>query len=369
MSTALENIGENRRDAMHMALTAGVMGAAGFAGVEMVRLLAGHPAFDLKVITSDAEAGTQLSDTYPAFYGTDVPPFTGHDDPALRDCDVVFLAVPHTAALKYAPGLLEAGVTVIDLSADYRLDDPAVYEQWYGTPHTSPALLAQRAFGLPELFADDLARAAAAHAAGSAVLVGCAGCYPTATSLAAAPAVRAGLTDGLIVVDAISGVTGAGKKATARTHFCFADENLEAYGVGSHRHTPEIEQILDAPGRVLFTPHLAPLGRGLLSTVTLHLAPDAQVDAAGIQALYEDFYRDAPLVTVLPAGVQPKTASVAGTARAQVGVTYVPRVGALVVTGAIDNLCKGAAGQALQCANIMCGFDQTCGLPGIGQPI
>ncbi|MGI6535908.1 MAG: N-acetyl-gamma-glutamyl-phosphate reductase [Eggerthellaceae bacterium] len=352
-----------------MALQAGVMGAAGFAGVELVRLLAAHPAFDVKVITSDAEAGSALSDTYPAFYGVDVPPFTKHDDPALLDCDVVFLAVPHTAAMKYAPRLLQAGVTVIDLSADYRLADPQVYEQWYATPHTSPELLETRAFGLPELFRDDMARAAADHAAGKAVLVGCAGCYPTATSLAAAPAVRAGLTDGLVVVDAISGVTGAGKKATPRTHFCFANENLEAYGVGSHRHTPEIEQILGKPGEVLFTPHLAPLGRGLLSTVTLRVAPGADVTAEGLQKLYEDFYRDSALVTVLPAGIQPKTSSVVGTARAHVGVVYAERVGAIVATGAIDNLCKGAAGQALQCANIVCGFNETCGLPGIGQPV
>ena len=200
------------------------------------------------------------------------------------------------------------------------------------------------------------------------MLVGCAGCYPTATSLAAAPAVRAGLTDGLIVVDAISGVTGAGKKATARTHFCFADENPEAYGVGSHRHTPEIEQILDAPGRVLFTPHLAPARPR--AAVHGHVAPGARCGGRRrYPGALRGFLPRCPLVTVLPAGVQPKTASVAGTARAQVGVTYVPRVGALVVTGAIDNLCKGAAGQALQCANIMCGFDQTCGLPGIGQPI
>lgn len=354
---------------MRMALSVGVMGAAGFAGVELVRLLYGHPEFDLKVITSDAEAGTQLAETYPSFYGLDVPAFTKHSDPALFDCDVVFLAVPHTAALKYAPGLLQAGVTVVDLSADYRLDDPQEYEKWYGTPHTSPELLKTRAFGLPELFGDQLARAAADHAAGKAVLVGCAGCYPTATSLAAAPAVRAGLTQGLVVVDAVSGVTGAGKKPSQRTHFCSANENLEAYGVGSHRHTPEIEQILGKPGQVLFTPHLAPLGRGLLSTVTMTLASDAKVTAESLQKLYEDFYRDSPLVTVLPGGGQPKTSSVVGTPRAQVGVVYVERVGAIVATGAIDNLCKGAAGQAVQCANIVCGYPETAGLPAIGCPV
>lgn len=354
---------------MRMALSVGVMGAAGYAGVELVRLLTAHPHFNLVAITSDAEAGTDLAATYPAFIGMDIPPFTKHSDPMLFDCDLVFLAVPHTAAMKYAPQLLAAGVTVVDLSADYRLDDPAVYEQWYNTPHTSSDLLATRVFGLPELFAPALRDAARRRAAGEAVLIGCAGCYPTATSLAAAPAIRAGLTEGLVVVDAISGVTGAGKKPTARTHFCSANETLEAYGVGSHRHTPEIEQILDRPGQVLFTPHLAPLGRGLLSTVTLRLAAGATVTPAGLQELYEHFYADSPLISVLPTGAQPKTSSVVGTARAHIGVTVVPRVGCIVATGAIDNLCKGAAGQALQCANIVCGFDETCGLPGIGIPV
>ena len=232
------------------------------------------PDFELTVITSNADAGQPLAAVYPAFAGVSDLVFTTHDDPAVASCDVVFLAVPHTAALAQAPGLLAAGVTVIDLSADYRLDDPVVYEAWYNTPHTSPELLGTRAFGLPELFAEDLARAADDHAAGDPVLVACAGCYPTATSLAAAPALRAGLVaaSGPIVVDAVSGVTGAGKGANARTHFCHAEGNVEAYNVCHHRHTPEIEQILQAPGRVVFTPHLAPLKRGLLSTVTLPLA-------------------------------------------------------------------------------------------------
>lgn len=352
-----------------MTLKAGVMGAAGFAGVEAVRLLAGHPEFELAVITSDAEAGSPLSDGYPAFMGVNLPPFTAHDDPALFDCDVVFLAVPHTVALRYAPGLIAAGVNVIDLSADYRLKDAAVYEAWYGVEHTSTDLLAQATFGLPELLPVEIRGAAADHAAGKTVLVACAGCYPTATSLAAFPVVSEGLSEGAIVVDAISGVTGAGKKATARTHFCFADENVEAYGVGSHRHTPEIEQILGLPGKVVFTPHLAPLGRGLLSTVTMRLPEDVSVGADALQELYEDFYADAPLVSVMPKGVQPKTASVVGTARAHVAVTLSERTHVVIATAAIDNLCKGAAGQALQCANIVFGFDQTCGLPSVAMPV
>lgn len=355
-----------------MAYRVGVVGAAGYAGVELVRLLLAHPAFELAAITSNADAGVPLSEAYPAFTGASDLVFTAHDDPALADCDIVFLAVPHTAALAQVPGLLEAGVTVVDLSADYRLDDPAVYETWYGTPHTSPELLATRAFGLPELFADGLADAAARHAAGEAVLVACAGCYPTATSLAAAPAVRLGLTapDAPIVVDAISGVTGAGKKPSARTHFCHADESLEAYNVCRHRHTPEIEQILGLAGRVVFTPHLAPLKRGLLSTVTLPLGEAASgLTAADVVERYRAFYGDRPFVRVLDAGQCPQTSSVVGTNVCQVGIALDARTGVLVAMGAIDNLCKGAAGQAVQCANIVCGLAETAGLPTFGMPV
>ena len=348
-----------------MKMRVGVVGAAGYAGAELVRLLLGHPVFELAVITSNADAGVPLADVYPAFTGASDLVFSRHDDPELAACDAVFLAVPHTAALKQVPSLLAAGVNVFDLSADYRLDDPAVYEAWYGTPHASPELLAARAFGLPELFASDLAELAARRAAGEAVLVACAGCYPTATSLAAAPAVRMGLVapGSPVVVDAISGVTGAGKTPSARTHYCHADENLEAYNVCRHRHTPEIEQILGLPGRVVFTPHLAPLKRGLLSTVTLVLKSSAAgIDAAELVERYRAFYAGRPCVRVLDAGACPQTASVAGTNGCHVGLALDARTGVLVAMGAIDNLGKGAAGQAVQCANIVMGLDETAGL-------
>ena len=258
-----------------MSLKVGIVGAAGYAGAELIRLVLGHPEFELVAITSNADAGQPLSAVYPSFTGVSDLVFTTHDAPELKNCDAVFLAVPHTAAMAQVPALLAAGVSCIDLSADYRLSDPATFEAWYAAEHTSPELLKTRAFGLPELFCQDLETAASSHAAGKPVLVACAGCYPTATSLAAAPAVRAGWVaeNGPVIVDAISGVTGAGKSCNARTHFCSADENLEAYGVGKHRHTPEIEQILGLTDRVVFTPHLAPLKRGLLSTVTMPLAP------------------------------------------------------------------------------------------------
>ena len=350
-----------------MAIRVGVVGAAGYAGAELVRLLLAHSDMELAAITSNADAGQSLASVYPAFAGVSDLAFTTHDDPVLATCDAVFLAVPHTAALAQVPGLLDAGVSVFDLSADYRLSDPAVYEAWYNTPHTSPELLKTRAFGLPELFTDDLAAAAAHHTAGEPVLVACAGCYPTATSLAARPALDAGWVraDAPIVVDAISGVTGAGKGCNARTHFCSADENLEAYGVGKHRHTPEIEQILGTSGRVVFTPHLAPLKRGLLSTVTLPLTDDARANltTAGAVDAYRAAYSGRAFIRVLDAGAMPKTSSVAGTNACQIGLSVDERTGVLVAVSAIDNLCKGAAGQAVQCANIVFGLDERRGLP------
>lgn len=355
-----------------MTIKVGVVGAAGFAGVELVRLLLAHPEFELTCITSDALDGKALAESYPVFAGVTDLAFSSHENAPLSDCDLVFLAVPHTAAMGMAPSLLEQGVSVVDLSADFRLKDASVYEQWYKTRHVAKDLLVQAAFGLPELFEDQLACAAESFAAGEAALVGCAGCYPTATSLAAAPAIEAGLVsdDAAIVADAVSGVTGAGKKATERTHFCFANENVEAYGVGTHRHTPEIEQILGIEGRLVFTPHLAPLNRGLLSTVNLPLKAGAPLPSTEeLVELYQRRYASSPLVEVLPAGVLPKTASVAGTCRAHVGVAVHERARMIVAIGAIDNLGKGAAGQAVQCANIVCGLPQDLGLQMVSVPV
>ena len=349
-----------------MAITTGIVGAAGFAGIELIRLALRHPDLDLRVVTSNELAGTPVVAEYPGFTGATDLAFTAHDDPALDACDLVFLAVPHTAALAMAPRLVARGATVVDLSADFRLKDPAVYERWYATPHTATDLLQRAAFGLPELFPDDLARAAGARAAGEGVLVACAGCYPTATALAAAPALSAGLAAGdLVIADAISGVSGAGRGCNARTHFCHANESVEAYGVAKHRHTPEIEQTLSEVAErevsVVFTPHLAPLTRGLLSTVYLEAAPDVTVE--DVQAAYERAYADEPLVTTLPAGSMPATASVAATARAQVGVTLdARRRRTIIASCAIDNLGKGAAAQAVQCANIVLGLPETAGL-------
>ena len=353
-----------------MALKAGVVGAAGYAGVELVRRLLEHPDFEPIVITSDADAGTPLAQIYPAFAGKTDIEFSKHESELLCECDAVFLAVPHTAAMASVPGLLEAGVSCFDLSADYRLKDQATYEKWYA-PHTSPELLPRAAFGLPEITRGELDRAAADRASGTPALVACAGCYPTATSLAAFPAVNAGIVEGVVQVQAISGVTGAGRKANERTHFCGADENLEAYSAGTHRHTPEIEQILGLPGRVVFIPHLAPLGRGLLSTVTMQLSDEAAegFDLAQMVQRYQEFYEASPFVQVCPAGTLPRTKSVIGSNGAHVGLAWSADTRTLIGVGAIDNLCKGAAAQAIQCANIVFGLAEDAGLDRMANPI
>ena len=344
-----------------------VVGATGYAGIEVCRLVLGHPALELTMATDRKEAGTRLDAVYPSLAGCcDVVLSLPEPDVIAAAADVAFLAVPHTASLALTPELLARGVHVIDLSADYRLHDPAVYEAWYATPHTSPELLGQTVYGLPELFRAGVAALGERAAAGEAVLVAVPGCYPTATALAAAPALAFGIATGdLVIVDAISGVSGAGRGCNARTHFCHANESVEAYGVAKHRHTPEIEQTLsevaDREMSVVFTPHLAPLTRGLLSTVYLEAAPG--VSAEDVQAAYERAYANEPLVTMLPAGQMPATTSVAVTARAQVGVALDDRRRRTIIAScAIDNLGKGAAAQALQCANVVLGLPETTGL-------
>ena len=347
-----------------MTIKVGIIGATGFTGVELMRLLFAHPAFELCVATCGAPDARPIASAIPAFAGHSELCFSSHDDPRLLDCDAVFLAVPHTASLDLVPPLLAKGVSVFDLSADYRLKDPEVYEDWYAKRHSSPELLSQAAFGLPEIFRDGLLDAHKRREEGVAVLVACAGCYPTASALAAYPAVQAHIVCPPLVIDAISGVTGAGKAANERTHFCFANESLEAYSVGKHRHIPEIEQILGLEGGVVFTPHLAPLNRGLLATVYLPLRQEGAL-AGGIDAvhrLYRDFYQDAPFVEVLDKGVLPKTASVAGSNYAHIGLALLESVNTLVAVSAIDNLCKGASGQAVQCANIVFGLAEDVGL-------
>lgn len=336
---------------------AAVVGAAGYAGVEVVRILLGHPNFELTCITSSSDAGTPIAKLYPALDGICDLVFEAHDvDVVAQKADVAFLAVPHTASLAMTPALVKAGVQVIDLSADYRIADAAVYEQWYEAKHTSTDLLAQAIYALPEIARDDLK-------AGTPV-VACPGCYPTATALAALPIMEAGLKGaGPVIAAALSGVSGAGRKANAKTHFCNADESVGLYGL-PHRHTPEIAQTLSRAAKqdveVIFTPHLVPMVRGLLSTVYIPLAREMSTEE--VHELYAKRYAGEAFVNVRPAGEMPQTAWVEGSNRAQVGVKLAPGGKTLIASCAIDNLVKGAAGQAVQAANLVCGFEETAGL-------
>lgn len=345
----------------------GIVGASGFAGIELVRLIAAHPTFLLYAATSDEFAGKRIDDIYPALIGITDAIFLPHDTERLSKCDVVFLCTPHTASMRIAPTLLEQNKLVVDLSADYRLNNADIFEKWYGVKHSSPDLLSAKCFGLPELFLGEMRRAKDEIERSGRALIACAGCYPTATSLAAYPAISEKLncSDVPVFVDAISGVTGAGKKCSDRTHFCFANENVEAYGVAKHRHTPEIEQILGLQGNLIFTPHLAPLNRGLLSTVKLVLRPSAPRDLSYYLNLYNDFYSNSQFVTILNDGKMPKTEAVARTNKAQIGIAYNDSAHVLVVSCAIDNITKGAAGQALQCANLALSLPENAGLEDI----
>ena len=310
---------------------------------------------ELVVVTSTADAGRRVSELYPALAGCDLT-YVPHDLSAVTGvAQLVFLAVPHTAAMALVPGLLEADTTVIDASADFRLRDPGVFFAWYGTSHTCPELLSDAVYGLPELWREALR---------GARLVACPGCYPTATLLAAAPAIEADMVlSSRVIVDAKSGVSGAGRSPSVSAHFVSAAESVSAYKVGSHRHTPEIAQGLEDLGlgspRVTFSPHLVPMSRGLLSTV--YLSVDEGLSAQDAHAAYADHYAAEPFVTVHPLGVMPSTSEVRGSNRAHIGLA-VDGAGMLVVSAAIDNLVKGTAGQALQCANLALGYEETAGL-------
>ncbi len=333
-----------------------VVGAAGYAGAELTRLVAGHPDLSLAMVTSTSDAGVRVSDLYPALAHVDLE-YVEPDAALIADAaQIAFLAVPHTAAMALAPPLLEAGLTVVDLSADFRLADSATYEAWYGVPHAATELLSEAVYGLPELARADIS---------AARLVACPGCYPTAALLAAVPPIEAGVAaTERVIVDAKSGVSGAGRSPNAGTHFVTANEAVAPYKVASHRHTPEIAQQLaiaaGAPVGLTFAPHLIPMTRGLVATVYLEMVePVATDDLVG---LFAERFAGEPFVTVHPAGRMPSTAEVRGGNRAHIGVAGDEEAGTIVAVCAIDNLGKGAAGQAVQCANIMLGLDEEAGL-------
>ncbi|MBI00437.1 MAG: N-acetyl-gamma-glutamyl-phosphate reductase [Acidimicrobiaceae bacterium] len=340
-----------------------IIGASGFTGAELLRLCANHPDFSVVVATGETQVGAAVADLYPslAAYYPNLS-YTPTDPIAADGCDVAFLGLPHGASQTLVPDLLDRVGHVVDLAADFRLREADLYPKWYGEDHQVSALLDEAVYGLPELFRSGLP---------GARLVAVAGCYPTASSLALAPFVRATAVDTAgLVVDAASGVSGAGRSPRSNTTFCAVDEDYMAYSLISHRHTPEIEQVLAtrADGTivddlsVLFTPHLAPMNRGILATC--YARPVSDLDTDGALDLLADAYAGEPFVVVDERS--PSTKATLGSNVAHLTARVDPRTGFLVVLCAIDNLVKGASGQAVQCANAALGLDETTGLSTIG---
>ena len=334
----------------------GIVGGTGYTGVELLRLLARHPQVELRVITSRSEVGTAVSAMFPNLRGVVDMAFSDIDPSQLHQCDVVFFATPNGIAMTMVRDLLDAGVRVIDLAADFRLADADVWEQWYGVPHACPELLAEAVYGLPEM---NRARIRTAR------LVANPGCYPTAVTLGYLPLVEAGIVDNLqLIADAKSGVSGAGRKVEVGYLLSEAGENMKAYGVSGHRHLPEIRQNLAqlAEGEVglTFVPHLIPMIRGIHATLYARLRKDVD-----LQDMFEKRYQGESCVDVLPAGSVAETRSVRGSNMCRIAVHRPDQGEIVVVLSVIDNLVKGAAGQAVQNMNILFGLEEGLGLHAI----
>jgi len=337
----------------------GIVGATGYTGVELLRLLVRHPGVQVAVITSRAEAGMAVADMYPSLRGFLDLTFTEPDVDALSACDIVFFATPHGVAQNLVPALMQRNVRIIDISADFRLRDTDLWEQWYGQTHGCPELVAEAVYGLPETNREQIR---------SARLVACPGCYPTAAQLALLPLVESNLVDNSnLIINAASGATGAGRQAKVDNLLTEISDSFKAYAANGHRHLPEIEQGLRErqpegaePAQVTFVPHLLPIIRGIQATV---YARALDVDALpDLQALYAQRYAQEPFVDVLPAGEHPQTRTVKGSNTCRIAIFRPQQRDTLVVMSVIDNLTKGASGQAVQNMNIMCGFDETAGL-------
>ena len=334
----------------------GLVGASGYTGAELARILCNHPQVELTVATSRQYAGKPLSEVFPHLRGkVDLICEDVVADELMARADLFFLAVPHKTAMDLVPSFLEAGKKVVDLSADFRIHDAAVYEAWY-QPHSATQYLAEAVYGLPELYRDQIS---------SARLVANPGCYPTSITLGLAPLLKAGVIDpATLVVDSKSGVSGAGRGANVGSLYCEMGEGFKAYKVGAHRHTPEIEQEISLLAGeevvISFTPHLLPMSRGILSTIYAGLKPGH--DEASIRKLYEDFYRQESFVRLCPEGDFPATQFVRGSNCCDIGFKVDSRTGRIVIVSVIDNLVKGAAGQAVQNMNLLCGFPEGEGL-------
>jgi N-acetyl-gamma-glutamyl-phosphate reductase len=337
-----------------------VVGGSGYAGLELLRLLAVHPEMELTAVSSRQFAGQRVDAIFPALSGASDLAFCEPDPKALAaKAKLAFLAVPHETGMATAPGFLEAGVKVVDLSADFRLRDQAVYEQWY-CPHTEPDLLARAIYGLPEFYRDQVR---------GAQLVANPGCYVTSVLVPLVPLLRAGLVEpGGIIANSASGVSGAGRKAKQNLLHCEVNDDFKAYAAAGHRHTPEMEQELSlAAGRevrLTFTPHLLPMDRGILSSIYVRAAGGA--DQAALYQCWREAFDPEPFVQVLPEGGLPATKNVRGSNQIHLGMVTDPRSGIIKLFSALDNLTHGAAGMAVQNANLMLGLEETSGLGWVG---
>lgn len=332
----------------------GIVGGTGYTGVELLRLLAAHDDVEITAITSRSEAGTAVAEMFPNLRGKLDLQFSEPDSSRLADCDVVFFATPNGTAMRLVPELLSTGTRVIDLAADFRLRDPAEWLQWYGEPHACEDMLEQAVYGLPEINRNKIKAAS---------LIANPGCYPTAVQLGFLPLLENDLVDSThLIADAKSGVSGAGRGAKVATLLCETSESFKAYNVPGHRHWPEIRQGLSGmtSGEIglTFVPHLTPMIRGIHATLYANL----RVQGKDLQALFEQRYKDEPFVDVMPAGSHPETRSVKGANTCRIAVHVPPSGNTVVVLSVIDNLVKGAAGQAVQNMNIMFGLDETAGL-------
>jgi N-acetyl-gamma-glutamyl-phosphate reductase len=338
-------------------LKVAIVGANGYTGGEMVRLLVRHPSVDVFTLTSRQFAGKHITEVFPSLRGIlDMFLVELSIEDIAGQCDAVFLAIPHTQAMPIVAEFVERGVRVIDYSADFRLKNADTYEKWYQTPHTCPELLEKSVYGLPELHGEQIR---------TADLVALPGCYPTGSLLALAPAIKHGIIDNTdIVINALSGVSGAGQRPTVQTHFPEIADNVRAYGITSHRHTPEIEQELSGlvgdDINVVFTPHLIPANRGILSTITARCPSERALEE--YLGLYEEFYTDAPFVRLCERGAFPEIRFVRGSNYCDIGLAFDSRTRKLIMVSALDNLCKGAAGQAVQCMNLMFDLPEQSGL-------
>lgn len=335
----------------------GIVGGTGYTGVELMRLLALHADVKLEVITSRSLAGTPVADVFPNLRGVIDLAFSAPSIDAYQNCDLVFFATPNATAMNQAEDILESGIKLIDLAADFRIKHIPTWEQWYGEQHACPALVEEAVYGLPEMNRDAIR---------SARLVANPGCYPTAVVLALLPLLASNLVDPKnIIADCKSGASGAGRNANTATQFCEVTESVSAYAVSGHRHLPEIRQVLqliDTDADLVFTPHLMPMIRGIHATVYA----DAIAPVDTVQQIFEDYYSHEIFVDVMPAGSHPQTRSVKGSNQCRLAVHYLERSNKIVVLSVIDNLVKGAAGQAVQNMNLMFAIDEQSGLDSPG---